>query len=400
MNSIDKKVKLSNKIYPYFYGISSDLMFYIAIDTLFLSIVKGYNDAQINFFTTFSMLAIIVFQPLNLRIIKKIGNINSIKLGVWILLIAAIIITFSNNYYIMLIGFALYEIAYIFKSMENVVLKRNLKHFNKEDEFIKVQSMGSTIYSIITLIISLVAIYLFTLNNYLPMYLCIACCVINIVLSEFLYEASYEETTKVSKTKFKLTKIIFILMLAYTLGYSIVSLAQSNSKLFIQKDLLNLVGVEKTSIYLIIIVAISRIIRVLSNLIFPKIYNKFKSKILFAFSFLITLSYILILLGNMLAKSITGIYIMCIGLFTYLAIRDPFQNYIKDLLLNNCKKSDQEVAITYLELSKNIQKFLLSLLITLMLLKYNLSQVFYLFLIISLIEIFIITELYRTINKE
>ena len=111
MNSVDKKINLSNKIYPYFYGISSDLMFYIAIDTLFLSIVKGYNDAQINSFTAFSMLMIIIFQPINIRIIKKIGNTNSIKLGVYLLFFAAIIITLSNNYYLMLIGFALYEIA-------------------------------------------------------------------------------------------------------------------------------------------------------------------------------------------------------------------------------------------------------------------------------------------------
>ena len=162
--------------------------------------------------------------------------------------------------------------------MENVVLKRNLKHLNKEDDYIKVQSKGSTIYSIITLIISLIAAYLFALNKYLPMYLCICVCIINIVLSEFLYEVKDKDDIKENKGKLKLTKILIIIMLSYSIGYSIISLAQSNSKLFIQKDLINLVGIDKTSIYLIIIVAISRIVRVLSNLVFPKIYEKFKNK--------------------------------------------------------------------------------------------------------------------------
>ena len=40
-NLKDKRIKFSNKIYPIFYGLSSDLIFFIAINTLFLTSVKG-----------------------------------------------------------------------------------------------------------------------------------------------------------------------------------------------------------------------------------------------------------------------------------------------------------------------------------------------------------------------
>lgn len=276
----DKKIRRSNKIYPLFYGISSDLLFYIAIDTIFLSIVKGYSDSQINFLVSFAMLSILILQPINLRIIKKIGNINSVKVSMWILLIGAIILTFSNNYYLTLIGYALYEIAYIFKSMESVILKRNLVYLNKGDDFIRIQSEGATIYAIITLIVSLIAGYLFTVNNYLPMYLCIGCCVLNIIFTYFLYEVPYEYENSVNKKKFKFTKIIILLMLVYCLGYPMMSLAQTNGKLFIQSNLLELFDVKSTSITLVIIVAASRVVRVLSNLVFPKIYKKLKNKTL------------------------------------------------------------------------------------------------------------------------
>lgn len=36
----NKKIQISMKIYPYYYGFSADLMFWAAINTLFLTIVK------------------------------------------------------------------------------------------------------------------------------------------------------------------------------------------------------------------------------------------------------------------------------------------------------------------------------------------------------------------------
>ena len=36
-----------NKIFPWYNGLSSDLLFWVAIDTLFLTVVKKFNAAQI-----------------------------------------------------------------------------------------------------------------------------------------------------------------------------------------------------------------------------------------------------------------------------------------------------------------------------------------------------------------
>ena len=395
---MDNKIKLSNKIYPYFYGISSDLLFFIAIDTIFLAIVKGYSDAQINFLTAFSMITVLIFQPINLKIIKKICNINSIKLGMLILLLGALLITFSSNYYITLIGYGLYEVAYIFKSMENVVLKRNLVYLGKSNDFVKIQSKGATVYSVITLIISLIAGYLFTINNYLPMYLCISCCVLNIIFSQFLCETHIaSDENKKKESKFKFTKIIILIVLVYSIGYSMMALAQSNSKLFMQGNMLNILDVQKTSMYLVIIIAISRVVRVVSNLVFPKVYNKLKDKILYLTIILFIIAHVFVLLGGILF-SMFGIYVMCVGYFVYLAIRDPYQTYIKELLLNNCNKEDQEKAITILALAKNIQKLIFSSIITLTLLKFDLKLVFIMFLILSLIEFIICIELYKLLG--
>ena len=57
-----ERVEKSNKIYPIYYGLSSNLMFWIAINTLFLSTVKNLSAFQINSLTTIStILAIVLY---------------------------------------------------------------------------------------------------------------------------------------------------------------------------------------------------------------------------------------------------------------------------------------------------------------------------------------------------
>lgn len=93
MNEIDKKIKLSNKIYPYLSGLSSDLLFLAAINTIFLTTVKMLSASQISLLSTISILITIISQGLVLKIIKKIGNIKSVRLGLLMLFIGAILIT-------------------------------------------------------------------------------------------------------------------------------------------------------------------------------------------------------------------------------------------------------------------------------------------------------------------
>ena len=94
----ERKIKLSNKIYPIFYGFSADLMFWIAINTLFLTVVKHLNASQINTINFVGTLVAIVIQLFSIKFIRKIGNINSVKLGTIMLFLAALIFTVSTRY--------------------------------------------------------------------------------------------------------------------------------------------------------------------------------------------------------------------------------------------------------------------------------------------------------------
>ena len=246
----ERNIKLSNKIYPIFYGFSSDLVFWIAINTLFLTTVKHLNASQINTINFVGTLVAIVIQLFSIKFIRKIGNLNSIKLGTIMLFLAVLIFTVGTRYYMFFIAQILYACGFIFKQMDNVVLIKNLKYLNKSEEYIKYQTKGSIIYSIITLIISIVSGLLFNINNYIPMIFCLTICFINIIVSNFFYEAKIKEQYSNEKSSFRFSKLLFLIIALYGLFYASVSVGQTNSKLFMQYDMSNFLSTDKIAIYL------------------------------------------------------------------------------------------------------------------------------------------------------
>jgi len=74
---MNKELKLTkfNKLFPWFAGLSDDLLFWIAIDTLFLTVVKDFNASQIVSLTSISLITCILLQVPLLNIIK-IAPIN------------------------------------------------------------------------------------------------------------------------------------------------------------------------------------------------------------------------------------------------------------------------------------------------------------------------------------
>ena len=75
-----RKVIISNSIIPWFIGLSDDLMFFIAINSLFFTITKGLSPAQISFLGTISGLAYLILQIPALKIIQKIGTVKAVRL--------------------------------------------------------------------------------------------------------------------------------------------------------------------------------------------------------------------------------------------------------------------------------------------------------------------------------
>lgn len=399
MSNEKKKIHFSNKIYPLFSGLSGDLLFWIAINMLFLTNVKHLSVVEINSLTSLSVIVVIFTQSLIFKIIKKIGNVNSVRLGTILLLIAALLLTFSNTYLFILLGNILYEIAFLFKNMDTVILRKNLKYENKVDDYIRIQSKSTTVYSFVTMLIALVAGFLYNINPYLPMILCIIFCINNVILSNFIYEVKDNQQNKIEIKKFKFTKIIILILIIFALLYAVIDMGQNNTILFMQYNMSDFLTQNKVAIYITIIIAISRFIRVVANYLFTRV-KKINDKLLYEIGLFVVLSYLLILLGNFIGHGMIGVSIIALGFFIFLAVRDPFENYMRNLMLDNCDTVYHEKAIIYLSLFREIGKFAISTLITLLLLKLEMPYIMLFLLIMAVLNIFIIRKIYNLVNSK
>lgn len=332
---MNEEVKLTkfNKLFPWFAGLSGDLLFWIAIDTLFLTVVKGFNASQIVSLTSISLITCILLQVPLLNIIKKIGNTKSVRLGSFLLLVASILLTFGANYVVIIIGKILYEVAFTFQNMINAILKNNLQLQNRENEYIKFRTNANTIYAIVTMIISFIASVMFNINNYLPMIGCITFCFICFILSFNMIDYSkndciqsnFDKKKSASLKKVRYTKVILFIIISYGLFYPIVNSGQSNGKLFIQQELLKEFNVEKTALIIGAILCMSRIVRVISNILFNKIHKKYEDKVSIMLPFLLSLSLCLMVVGYLISFSIVlKFLVMSLGYIIILFIRDPF----------------------------------------------------------------------------
>ena len=400
----ENKLKRFNKIFPWYDGLSGDLLFWVAIDTLFLTVVKNFTASQIVSLTSISMIINILLQVPLLKIIHKIGNTKSVRLGSFLLLISSILLTFGRNYITIVIGKIFYEMAFTFQNMINAVLKNNLELQHKENEYIKYRTKANTIYAAVTMIISFVASIMFNINNYLPMIGCITFCVICFILSWYMVDYSKDNKNKLEKNKetgkgkIKYTKIIIFILLSYGLCYPMVNSGQSNGKLFIQQELLKLYDVEKTSLVIGAILCVSRIVRLLSNIKFDKIHKKYEDKVGIMLPVGLLISLILMLIGyNVSNMPVMKFVIMGLGYVIILFIRDPFKVYMQDLALKNTDKNRQQTLLTTMELSRKIVRTIISLSFTAILVKNPMVLVISILVILSIIEIFVSLYLYRLI---
>ena len=399
----ENKLKKFNKIYPWYAGLSGDLLFWVAIDTLFLTVVKNFTASQIVSLTSISMIINILLQVPLLKVIHKIGNTKSVRLGSFLLLISSILLTFGTNYIVIVVGKIFYEMSMTFQNMINAILKNNLELQNKDSEYIKYRTRSNTVYAVVTMLISFVASIMFNINNYLPMIGCITFCAICFILSWYMVDYSKENKNETEKDKEKVryTKIIIFILISYGLFYPIVNSGQENGKLFIQQELLKLYDVEKTALIIGAMLCVSRIVRVLSNIKFDKIHKKFGEKVGIMLSIALSLSLVLMIIGyNISNMPVIKFCIMSLGYIIILFIRDPFKVYTQDIALKNTDKNIQQTLLTTMELSRKIVRTTISFSFTAILLKYPMVLVISILTVLSIIEILVSIYLYKLITNK
>lgn len=399
---MEKKVNLFVKIFPWYHGLLGDLLFYIAIDTLFLTVVKNFSPAQIVSLTAFSQFACIALQFPILFVIKKIGNTNSARMRGLCMLVSAILITVGKNFYLVLLGRIFHDVAAIFGSASVVALENNLDLVGRRNDFVRVRTAGNTVYAVITMLISFVASLMFNLNNYLPMIGCITTCAVGFVLSLFMKD--YSDYNKISyrkkkdgKAKVHYSKFVIMAIIVYAMFYPIVSTGQSEGKLFIQQHVLSDFNVDNTALIIGAIVCVSRIIRVFSNIVFARLYKKYQAKMGIVLPVLLSFSMGFLLFGSFIPSIFVKIAVMSVGYIIILFARDPFRLYMQDVLFENTPKEQHQTLLAILEFSVKVGTAAMGLSFSAILLSYPMVAVITILFVLSMIEIMLGIKLYKMV---
>jgi len=396
---MEKRVNRSVKLYPWYAGFTGDLLFYIAIDTLFLTVVKNFSAAQIVSITSFSQLICIALQFPVLFLIKKIGNTASIRLGALSLLVSSILITLGPSYAVVLFGVVFREISLILYNASLVAMENNLDLLDRREDFVRVRTSANTVYSVITLLISLVVSYLFNLNHYLPMIGCITTCTIGFVLSLFIKDHSdYNRIPRQRKrktgAKLRCSRLILLVIVIYGIVYSVINNGQIEGKLFLQQQALLSFDVEQTAWLIGMTVCVSRLARVLSNLIFARLYGKYRAKIGIAVALLFVASIGFQLFGSLIPTVTLKIAVMAIGYVLILFSRDPFNLYVQEVVFANTPKEQHQTLLTVLSLASKVATAGTGLAFSAVLLSYPMEVVMALLFAVTLVEVVLSLKLY------
>lgn len=389
--------------YIWFSSLTGDLVFWAIVDTLFLTIVRNLSATQITLLTTIPSAIGIIIQPYLLKIVHKVGNTVSVRLGAFSLVISAILLTFGNTFSLLVLGRLFHEIAFVVKNMEGIMLKNNLIYVGRESEYVHIRNQSNIAYAVITAVIAFGSGFLFNINAYLPMVLnillCAGCFFMSLTMKD-ITKNNKIPTIEIKQTHGKISMIVYVAILSYAFFYTAVSIGQSNSKLFIQYQLENYFDVAKTASYFSMIILMSRIVRIVSNVLFDKLYRKLKDKINIALTASLVFAFVLIIVGDFIENNIIlKIGIMSCGFFMVLAVRDPFKIYIQDLMLKVTSPEEQQAIFAHLELARKIGQTLLGFVVSATLLKVSMIWVILGVTVISLMTLKTTVRLFELVKR-
>ena len=304
----------------------------------------------------------------------------------------------SNSLLGFIIGQTIYNLSSPFRMVANVMLKNNLQEQGRSDEFVKWQSYGKLGYACVTLIVSLFAGILFNIHAYLPMILSLSCAIIGFSLAilfkdEPLKTNAEEVSNGVKLTKLMKNKTMILVMLMNLVAVGTYVFLQGKATLLIQYVLEDVkIDIAKISIIISVLVFGSRLVRVISNLVFPKIYGKVqnKSKIVLAISALILISNLCFAIGgNINAHYVLKLTIITIGFYIILSVRDMYAVCENKIISTSLRESEQKQAFVLANIYGKLGRLLTNMFALIILGFMPLNILYICMLIFAVIQVFI-----------
>lgn len=177
--------KNNMRIFPIYKMFAWDLLFHYAIIFLFLTQAKGFTASQVLLADSFYAIFRIIFQIPCVNIIDSFGKQKSLLIGNLLVTLSIIIIILGNVFPLLILFNLLQSLGYNLKGLcEPTILSDSIPESASSAKiYSKIDSKGSSLYYIFDAISSVTTGFLYVLNPYIPIILCLICCLISTVLS-------------------------------------------------------------------------------------------------------------------------------------------------------------------------------------------------------------------------
>jgi len=330
------------KLYPIYKMISWDLLFFYAIIFLYLVQVKNLSATQVLFAEALYNVAIMLFLIPSGKIVDKIGKKNSIIIANAGMAISIVIILFMNNFYHLIIAYSVMAFGYSIKSIaENIILYDSIESGPKRGKiFSSIDGKASSYYYYIDAITSIATGFLYVINPYIPIVLCLIMCIVSTILA-----CGFQHTNTINKTNnnekvslgeafkhvIKSRRLLYLILFYATFSGLLYNLSSLRSSIF--KDL------NLNAQYFGIIYAVLQIISGTTARYQNKVHNKFKNETLAVLGMPLAISCILIgILGNL--KSDNFIFSVIVILFILQnVLKGPYRTLIVRYMNNFTNKA-------------------------------------------------------------
>lgn len=188
------------KLYPVYKMFSWDLLFFYSIEFLFYTITKKVTPSEILIINGFYLLFRIVMQIPAVAITDFFGRRKSIILGNILLIFYMLFLIFIPGAIGIILADLVFALGYNIKIIaESSLLYDSVSTRGGEGLYSKLDAKGGSWYYILDGIASLTAGYLFVINNYIPMIICLLFIVISTILS-FKFKDIYQVKKNIKKS--------------------------------------------------------------------------------------------------------------------------------------------------------------------------------------------------------
>lgn len=194
------KIRRTNaKIYPIYKMFSWDLLCYYSIQFLFYTITKKVTASEILILNGLCFLFRILMQIPAVTITDFLGKKKSIVLGNILLIFYMLAVMIIPGAIGIMIADFIFSLGYDIKQIsEPNLLYDSVATKGGDGLYSKLEAKGGSWYYILDGVASLTAGYLFVINNYLPMIICLGFIVISTIIS-FRFQDVYEVKQEKSK---------------------------------------------------------------------------------------------------------------------------------------------------------------------------------------------------------